>query len=232
MEDYLNDLKAKGISFDDKFVESEYERIASIMSLVNLPDRVITGPYIDIAHLPKNTRNLYNEFEDCCFSIDSAIVCLEKYEICPYIVSMLVEKLYKRCLIEDVSIPLILYIDTPHFVSELGNIIAKDKSVDGRSSQMEYSLDTIYEYIYSARYVFWNRFSLDFGPYYNGYISDILKSRYNKCLGNMYFTDKQYNNFIEGIDVDTNSILNIKAGIHNLLAEQKKIKLIGGSIDC
>ena len=96
---YLDNLKSKGISYDSNFARTELDRIDSILNLVNLPDRVIGGLYIDNNNLPKNTKHLYDTFEDCCYSIDSALVCVEKYNICPYIISMLVEKLYKRCFI-------------------------------------------------------------------------------------------------------------------------------------
>lgn len=228
---YLDNLKSKGIAYDSNFARTELDRIDSILNLVNLPDRVIGGLYIDNNNLPKNTKHLYDTFEDCCYSIDSALVCVEKYNICPYIISMLVEKLYKRCLIEDVTIPNILYIDTPQLVSDLGNIISKNNNEDGRYPRIKNPLDVIYGYIYSARYVFWDRFRLDFSQYYNNYIYEILKSRYNDCLGNMYFTDKQYNVFVQSFDIDTIDILNIKTGIYNLLLEQQqnKINLIGGN---
>ena len=227
---YLDKLNIDGKHVDDTYIKTEFDRVSSVLNLVNLPDRVLGNLYIDVSKLPRNTKSLYDNFEDLCYSPDSTLISVEKYNICPFIVSMLVEKLYKRCLAEDVTIPIILYIDTEQLVSDLGNIIAKGKDENGRAPKIKNSLDIIYDYIYSARYVFWDRFRLDFSTYYNNYIYEILKSRYNDCLGNMYFTDKQYKNFIESVSPNTSDILNTNAGIYNLLLEQQqnKIKLIGG----
>ena len=228
---YLEKLNIDGKHVDDTYIKTEFDRVSSVLDLVNLPDRVLGDLHIDTNKLPKNVKGLYDNFEDLCYSLDSTLISVERYNICPFIVSMLVEKLYKRCLAEDVTIPIILYIDTEQLVSDLGNIIAKGKDENGRSPKIKNSLDIIYDYIYSARYVFWDRFRLDFSTYYNTYIYEILKSRYNDCLGNMYFTNKQYANFMTGIDVNVLDILNINAGVYNLLIEQQqdKIKLIGGN---
>ena len=228
---YIDKLKVEGKPVSDTYVETEFDRVSKLLKLVNLPNRVSGDLHIDTSKLPKNMKGLYDNFEDLCYSPDSTLVSVEKYNICPFIVSMLVEKLYKRCLMEDVSAPIVLYIDTEQLVSDLGNIIAREKDENGRAPKIKNSLDIIYDYIYSARYIFWDRFRLDFSNYYNNYICEILKSRYNDCLGNMYFTNKQYNNFFNGIDVNIADILNTNAGIYNLLIEQQqdKIKLIGGT---
>lgn len=223
---YVENLRSKGITCEPSFVGSEVGRVSSILELANLPQRVTANKHISTLSMPRGLTMLYDKFEDCCYSQDSALVCLNSYKTCPYVVSLLIEKLYKRCLIEDVTIPTVLYIDTEELVSDLGKLLAKSKNNNDTAPTISYTLDIIYNYIYTAKYVFWDRFSLDFSMYYSNYIYEILKRRYNNCLGNMYFTTKPYKNFCESFDINTLDILNIQTGIFQLAEEERQSKII------
>ena len=234
---YLSSLKERGINFDDYFVDSEYSRVSDLLKMVNLPNRVMLDSRIDVQNMSKNLKSLYNSFEDCCYSFDNTFVSVKDFELTGYIASMLVEKLYTRCLVEDVTIPLILYVDTEALVEDMGVTISMDRGTDLTLADYIYKfqnpLDVINNYIYTARYVIWDRFSLNFSEYFNKSIYAILKSRYNNCLGNLFFSDMEYKLFMENLKGKSTSILNIlniNAGIFNLNTEQKqgKIKLIKG----
>lgn len=224
-DSYINNLKAKGIPFDGTFIDTEYDRLEKILNIVNLPHRVQGDTHINTLNMPKNLKCLYNDFEDLCYSNDSALLCVNAYSISSHIVSALVEKLFTRCLVEDVTIPTLLYIDTEEFVADLSSLIAKSKN-EGVSPRIRNSLETIYEYIYTARYVFWDRFRLDFPEYFKNYIYEIIKGRYNDCLGNMFITNKPYKIFMESLDFNTVDVLNVSAGIYDLSLEQRERKII------
>lgn len=224
---YLKSLQEKGIVYDTNFIETEQDRISELLKNVNLPLRVIQNEYIDYNKSDcSSLKSLYNTFEDCCYSKDSTLVCVERYNICAFIVASLVEKLYTRCLVENVTIPSILYIDTEEFVNDLGHIISKNKNEDNIAPIIKTPLEIINKYIYDATFVFWDRFRLDFSSYYNNYIYEILKSRYNDCKANLYFTDKSFEMFLQDFDKNTLDIINIKNAIYDVSKEMKNIKIV------
>lgn len=227
---YLDNLKAKGVKYDGLFADSEYNRIADLVYKTNIPKKAIVSNYINVTTLPAHTKNLYNGFEDFCYSYDSVFVTVNDYSIAKSIITMLIEKLYKRCLVEDVTIPHLLYVDTESLISDLGKLMTIDKN--DALEEMLFSLQNdkqvIYKDIYTARYVFWDKFDFNYSQYFNNYIYEIIKNRYNNCLPNMFFSDKQFDNFIKNINnKNLEEVMSIKWRL-SLLSEQSKLQMIGG----
>ena len=229
---YLADLQAKGIKYDDIFVDNEYNRIANLIYGTNLPQVSITSNYININKLPSSTKNLYNNFEDYCYSYKNVFITVSDYSIVKPVVKMLIEKLYKRCLVEDVTIPSLLYVDVECLVSDLGKLIdVSNGKIDFESiaQSLQYSKDIIYRKIYTAKYVFWDKFDFAYGTYFNNYMYDIIKNRYNNCLSNMFFSDVQMENLIMNTKIkNLKEVLNV--GWNMLMTtEHNKIQMIGGN---
>ena len=230
---YLDDLKSKGIKYDDLFENSEYTRISDMIHSTNLPQISIISDYIDIDKLPTHLKNLYNGFEDFCYSYSNVFVTVNDYNITKPIVKMLIEKLYKRCLVEDVSIPHLLYIDTESLVSDLGKLITieKNNNLDEMVQSIQNDKHIIFGDIYTAKYVFWDKFDFKYNSYFNNYIYEIIKSRYNNCLPNMFFSDKQFGNLIKEVNnKNLGEVINVKWTI-SLISEQDKIQMNGGIIN-
>lgn len=208
---YLESLKLKNINFDDAFIESEYRYVEDLLNYTNLSNRTLVGPYIDTLHLPQHLNNLYNDFSsEICYGSHSHLVTVCNYDIVQPIVGMLVESLFKKCLLEDTTLPRVLYIDTESLVSDLITVIAQSKDEHGRTRRLRNSLNIIDEYIYSAQVVFWDRFKVDYyQEYFYNYIYEILKSRYDDCLSNIYFVNKDNETFFKGMDISLHSVLDV-----------------------
>jgi len=228
---YLVDLQQKGIKFDDLFEDSEFNRIADLIYKTNLPKISMIGKYIDTTRLPQHTKKLYDNFEDRCYSYDSTFITVNDYSLSKCITAMLIEKLYKRCLIEDVTIPHLLYIDTESLVSDLSKLMTIDKN--DALEEMIFSLQNdkqiIYKDLYTADCVFWDKFDFNYSQYFSNYIYEIIKNRYNNCLPNIFFSDKQMGNFFSDVNNrNLNEVMNIGVNL-SLKDEADKIQMIGGN---
>lgn len=227
---YLDSLKTKGIKFDELFEDSEFNRISDLLEKTNLPTKAMVVDYINVSNLPLHIKNLYDNFEDCCYSYDSTFITVNDYSISKSIITMLIEKLYKRCLTEDITIPHLLYIDTESLVSDLGKLMTIERN--DNLEDMVYSLQNdrriIYKDIYTADYVFWDKFDYNYSQYFNNYIYEIIKNRYNNCLSNMFFCDKEYDNFIKDANnKNLPEVLSVKWRI-KIKDEANKLQMIGG----
>lgn len=228
---YLDNLRTHNINFDELFEDSEFKRISELIIKTNLPSTTLVREYIDVNTLPLHTKKLYDNFEDFCYSYDSTFVTVRDYSISKNIIKMLIEKLYKRCLVEDVTIPHLLYIDTESLVSDLGKLMTIDKN--DNLDEMIYSLQNdrhiIYKDVYTADYVFWDKFDYNYSPYFNNYIYEIIKNRYNNCLSNMFFCDKTLDLFLKDVNnKNLNEVLSIKWNI-SIKDETNKLQMVGGS---
>ena len=195
VEPFLESLRKNNVTFDDNFINSEYETITDLLNYVNIPKRAMYGAYIDTSKMPLNLKELYDNIEAYCESIHSVYVVVSDYKIVQKVVCMLVEKLYRNCLITDTTLPRVLYIDTESFVSDLATILSHNTNATGISRKLSNPIDTVCDYIYSAKLIFWDRFRLDFSEYFYNYLYEILKWRYNEGLGNIYFTTKSLTDF-------------------------------------
>lgn len=202
----INNLKTIMTSSSESFMNSLYNRISDFVSYSQLP-QIYQVEYLDINNLSANLQLLYDNTENILENDKSLLVLAESYKETGFIASMLIEKYIQYCIINDLPIPSILYIDT--------NLLIEDykKLMDGDDIELVHSIDVLQGEIEKAQYVIWDKFSMVNSEYAKSKLYDILSIRYRRCLSNMFMLNENLDYIQNQLGIEMLNVMNLNASI-------------------
>ena len=208
----INNLKGLMTSTSDEFMNSLYNRLTDFIEYSQLP-LIYQVEYLDINNLSTNLRLLYDNTENIFTSENSTLVLAESYKETGFIASMLIERYIQYCVVNDLPIPAILYIDT--------NLLIEDykKLMDGDDIELVHSIDVLQGEIEKANYVIWDKFSMATSEYARSKLYDILSIRYRRCLNNMFLLNENIEYIQSHLGIEMLNVMNLNTKIINCSRE-------------
>jgi len=216
-------------TYPPEYKQSVMSEVSMHIDSINLPIR-FQKKYMDDKSLPKHLKQLYNNFEDIIISDDSAYVKVADFGNTGYMIALLVEKILKQCLINDIHVPTMLYIDTNLLLENYGNVMDSNKGtgVAYRALIPEYIISS---YIYNVDFVFWDKFDLSSLAYANRKLYEILSIRYNRCLNNMFFATSSPDVFVQKYSQELYNVMGL-SGMYQVCEDDvDSIKYKGDNIE-
>lgn len=193
--------------------ENQNEKKQKIILKNNLPRIFESNRNLDKSQLPYQLKSLYQEFNNLCKSADSSLILVKDYSVDIPIIYSLMEKMY--------DIPLkFYYIDTTLLMRYFY------KSLNEKNKTAKKNINNIicnyYNEVDTADFIFWDFFNINGKNYFTDKIFEMVKIRYNDCLPNMFFINRNLEDFCECLTVDFRDLMSIKK-IYNLTDVQDKI---------
>ena len=210
-------------SYPPEYRQSIMSEVDMYIDNTNLPIR-FQKQYLDVKSLPKHLKQLYNKFEDIIESEDGAYVQVSNFKNTGYMIAMLIEKILQQCLINDIHVPTMLYIDTNLLIENYSNVMDSNKGtgVAYKTLIPEYIVSN---YIYSADFVFWDKFDLSNLAYANRKLYEILSIRYNRCLNNLFFASNGPEYISQKYSQELYNVMNL-TGLYKVCDDVLKVEEI------
>lgn len=213
--------------YTPEYINSIYSKVATIIQSTNLSPR-LQMDHIDARSLPQNYKKLQKAFPEILKSRHSVYVQVADFNITAFLSALFIEDTISNLLITDERIPMLLYIDTPVLLADVGSIMdIETKGIDLQVT-LGTSTEILYDLIYRADFVFWDKFDVSSLKYANRKLNDILSIRYNQCLGNMYFCRSNADNeIVDHFSLDLVQSMDYENGVYNLsTSDTSLVKLI------
>ena len=204
-----NVLSAVG-NYPKEYEQNVYTEVSMLIEDTNIPVR-FQKDYIDPTVLPKASRTakLFKEFSDLIYADTGGLVRVNSYKETGYIISGLMENTIQNCLIKDTHVPTMLYIDTNLLLEDYSSVMDSSKGT-GVLYKSLIPQEVITSYIYTADFVFWDKFDLCNLAYANRKLYEILTIRYNRCLNNLFFIKLNQQAILEKLGTDLYEVMNVK----------------------
>lgn len=203
-------LNAVG-NYPKEYEQNVYTEVSMLIEDTNIPVR-FQKDFIDTTTLPKSSRmaKLFKEFPNLLQLDASSLVRVNSYRETGYIIGGLIEQTIQNCLVKDDHVPTMLYIDTNLLLEDYGNVMDSSKG-NGVAYKSLVPTEIISSYIYSADFVFWDKFDLCNLAYANRKLYEILSIRYNRCLNNLFFIKLNQQALGEKLGADLFDVMNISS---------------------
>lgn len=148
--------------------------------------------FLDPDEFEPKLKNVYINIEQLIGLRYSFVIQMSSYKESGFLTSTLMQKYFMDCVKSDTYLGSVLYIDTKLLMSDYKKLISNDNEVLG--PKLVHNLETLYNGIENAEFVFWDKFTMVQGNYELSKIYDILSIRYRNCLGNLYYIDDNLEN--------------------------------------
>lgn len=188
-----------------EFMLSVENRLKMFLDYTQLPPCYMRD-YIDVDVAPLKLKKLCSDAMDYIENNDSILVNLRSFRDGGFIAAYCIEYYALFCILDDVHIPSILYIDTKMLIEDYKKLM--DRNPDGLSPATTHSLEVLYKEIEEAEFVFWDKFSMVSSSYASSKLYDILNMRYRECRGNMFFITGGYDLFKTTTDIELQNVMN------------------------
>lgn len=197
-----------------EYMQSVENRLKMFLNYTQLPPCFMRD-YIDSDNAPPKLKKLCHDALDFIENNSSVLVNLATFRDGGFISAFCIEYYALLCILDDVHIPSILYIDTKMLIEDYKKLM--DRNPDGLSPATTHSLDVLYKEIEEAEFVFWDKFSMMSSSYATSKLYDIINVRYRECLGNMFFITGGYDYFKTSTDIELQNVMNYRcSGVYDL----------------
>lgn len=198
----------------EEYMDAIENRIANFLEYTQLP-RVYQINGLDINYLPYKLKGILPELFDIVEKPLNKLVLLQTYKESGFIVATLLEQYIINCIVKDLHIPSMLYIDTNLLIEDYKKYI-DISSGEGNNSILVHSPDILFKEILTADFVFWDKFTMVDTNYATAKIYDILSIRYRQCLGNMFFATGGIDAIQNMYNIEMLNVMNLSNPIINL----------------
>ena len=127
-----------------------------------------------------------------------------------YLAYLMLQSYFKQCVIQDIRVEDIIYVDTKLLVEDYKRLIDYKEEKD--SLKPIHDLKILYSGIENAPLVIWDKFTLLDSYYDRDKIYDIINIRQRRGLGNFYFSMGGKQNFVEKIGQNTAALIQLDLG--------------------
>lgn len=210
----INNLKGLMSATSPEFMTSLNNRLSDFIDYSQLP-LIYQLEYLDIDNLSANLQLLYDNTENIFTSDKSTLILADSYRETGFIASMLMEKYIQYCIVNDLPIPAILYIDTNLLIEDYKKLMDSDSNVD-----IVHNLNVIQGEIERAYYVIWDKFSMANSEYAKSKLYDILSIRYRRCLNNMFLVNENLDYIQNQLGIEMLNVMNLNSKIVNVSKEK------------
>lgn len=196
----LEELIPNFIKGDEDYKTAIHRKYNDFIKLSELPIKY-QDHNVDNTKLPKRMnilhKNIYDIIEyNCSYMFD-----FNDYRHTGYLVSSLLDEYFKQSVEHDTRLKQVLYIDTNLLLDDFKKII--DRNENGDNPSLAHSIETIYNYIETADFVFWDKFTMVASAYDKQKLYNILLNRHRRSLGNIFFIKGGKRAVSEIYDIET-----------------------------
>lgn len=177
-----NIIKNSSIPITDEYINSLYRRLQVQLDYINLPVRYLTE-YIDTSNPPKELTRLGNNIQNIIDGHKNVLINLLSFKESGFIASSMIEFYLWTSMCAENHINSILYVDTNLLLEDYKKLMTNGDTIP----RLSHNKDLLFNYIYDADFVFWDKFNFVETNYEASKIYEILSVRYRDCLGNMFF---------------------------------------------
>lgn len=156
----------------------------------------IYGSNLVNANTTCNLNKYMEKFLDYVANYKNFLVNCSDFKISGFMAAKIMEEYVTRQIIRDAHFGTIMYIDTDLLMQDFKEIISINKSNNGvvdYATQLTYGKEVLYKLIYTADFIFWDKFDTANTNFEKDKIYEILTRRYKDCLGNAFLTNNSDN---------------------------------------
>ena len=191
MKEEIIDRLLNHSNCSEEYEKSLISKLDNYIEYSQLPP-IYQKEFLDPNDFETKLKNIYENIEQLISLRYSFVVQMNSYKESGFLTSTLMQKYFMDCVKSDTYLGSVLYIDTKLLMSDYKKLISNDN--DSYGPKLVHNLETLYNGIENAEFVFWDKFTMIQGNYELSKIYDILSIRYRNCLGNLYFIDDNLEN--------------------------------------
>lgn len=184
MEDILYDLIPNLKESNEDFRAAVFRRYREFMNYSQIPERCLG--FTDQSIIPTKLHNVFKNMVTAVQGRYNLKFSFGDYVNLDYLAYFMLQSYFKQCVLQDVRIEDIIYIDTKLLVEDYKRLI--DYKEDKDSLKPVHDLKILYSGIENAPLVIWDKFTLLDSYYDRDKLFDIMSIRQRRGLGNFYFT--------------------------------------------
>lgn len=165
----------------------------------------IYGSNIVDAKTTFNLKKFIPRFLEYIANYKNFLVNCSDFKSSGFMAAKIMEEYVTMQIIKDAHFGTIMYIDTDLLMQDYKEIISINKSNNGvvdYATQLTYGKEVLYKLIYTADFIFWDKFDTANTNFEKDKIYEILTRRYKDCLGNAFLTSNADSplNALRGVD--------------------------------
>lgn len=151
--------------------------------------------------------------KDYMLNYKNFLINCPSFKLSGFMCAKIMEEYVTQQIIKDDHFGTILYIDTDLLVKDYKELFNMNNSkFEEYSTQLTYSREVLYKLIYTADYVFWDKFDATNTNFEKDRVYEILTRRYRDCLGNVFMTSQPggLDNILRGVDARLFDVMNLE----------------------
>jgi len=184
MEDVLYDLIPNLKEATDDFKAAVFRRYNEYIKYSQIPDRCLG--FTDQKIIPSKLYNVFKNMTSAVTDRYNLRFEFADYVNLDYLAYLMLQSYFKQCVIQDIRVEDIIYVDTKLLVEDYKRLIDYKEEKD--SLKPIHDLKILYSGMENAPLVIWDKFTLLDSYFDRDKIYDIISIRQRRGLGNFYFT--------------------------------------------